>query len=290
MTRFNIGLHWLEYTIHNKNTIKTIEELDNYYDNDLVKVTGSMYGYFNMYMGKSGSIILSDERLDHHHVILPGRWLTEIGEPALAHLGWIINNDGKLTRLDIACDDSTEEPNPSTLLKYCNDGQLVTRYRCRNSLENHKENSVTNYFGSMKSARFIRVYDKTKETKGNIKATRWEIVLRDEYAQQCALHILWSNLNKTFLSTLASLLDFRIPTSENRASRRKRMIWYQNFLGDIEKAQYTRYEPVLTLDRMEHWLQKQVSRTLATVLHYKHGDMTFIYDLIDKGKYKKLRL
>jgi len=141
----------------------------------------------------------------------------------------------------------------------------------------------------MKSDRYLRVYDKTKETKGKITATRWEIVMRKEYATQCAQYIVDTDINKTFKATLLSIMDFRIPTSENRASRRKQMPWYSDFIDNTEKALYTRYEPVMTLEKMEHWLQKQVSRTLATVVHHRDGDLDFVYDLIHLGIQKRLR-
>lgn len=288
--RFSIGLHWLEFTIHNNPILATIHELDKYHNNELAATQGSLYGYIDMMVGTGGLIILSDSRQTHHHIILPGRWLTEVGQKALKLLPWILSNSGKLTRIDIACDDFTETPNPRTLREYCNDGQLVTRFRRRTSLESHSDNSITNYFGSMKSERFIRVYDKTKETKGKIIATRWEIVMRNEYAQQCAQKITQDNIKTVFKGTLLSLLNFRTPTTENRESRRKQMPWYKDFIGNVEKAEYTQYEPVVTLSKMEHWLQKQVSRTLATVMYHKKGDMEFIYDLITRGKRKPRRI
>jgi len=288
--RFSIGLHWLEFTIHDKPILDTINELNKYNDNDLSSANGNLYGYMDMIVGKAGVIILSDSRYTHHHIILPGRWLTEVGDKAIELLPWILKNSGKLSRIDIACDDFTEKPNPKTLREYCNEGQLVTRFRRRTSLESHSDNSITNYFGSMKSDRYLRVYDKTKETKGKIIATRWEIVMRDEYAQQCAQHIIETGVNKTFKGSLLSLMDFRIPTTQKRESRRKKMDWYIDFIGNIEKAEYTRYEPTITLEKMEHWLQKQVSRTLANVLYCKKGDMGFIYDMIHKGSQQKRRI
>lgn len=290
MSRYFIGMHWLEFTIHDRGVEATIEELNFYRDNELRLTESSMYGYITMHAGSGGLIILSDYRYTHHHVIVPGRWLSEVGEAALALLSWVLENNGKVTRIDLACDDSEESPNPEQLRSWCNEGQLVTRYRRRNSLENHGDGSVTNYFGSMRSDRYIRVYDKTKETKGNIKATRWEIVLRKEYAQQCANLILDTNLNVAFLGTLRSLVDFRKPTSEDRESRRPQLEWYRNMLQGVMKAEYTRYEPVNSIERMDHWLQKQVSRTLATVVEYKGGDLDYVIDLIYEGGKKKRRV
>lgn len=285
--RFSIGLHWLEFTIFNKDIFPTICCLNFYYDNDFNQGSGSLYGYINMTVGKAGIMILSDSRLDHHHVIIPGRWLSEVGQPSVFLLSELLfDHNAKMSRIDIACDDHTCDPDPKLLREYCNAGQLVTRFKTRNSLENHNDESVTNYFGSMRSDRFIRVYDKTKETKGNITACRWEIVLRKEYAQQAAEKIVYQGCNKVFLSTLHSLLDFRIPTSQKRESRRKQMDWYVNFLAGCEKAEYTRYEPIMTLERMEHWLQKQVSRTLATVVEAHHGEIDFVVDLINIGSSK----
>lgn len=288
--RFGVGIHWIEYTVPEGLVVDTIEELDEYYDNEFVLTGSSMYGYRNMFAGRGGSIILCDERRKEHHVILPGHWLTEIGEASNALVSYIFDNHYKCTRVDIACDDYSESPKPSDVRDFCEQGQLVTRFRRRANLQSYGvRGGVTVYIGSMKSRRYLRIYDKTKETKGNIKATRWEVVLRDEYADQTLIMILTSNLNDAFLRVLLSMVEFRVPTTEERESRRQWMPWFREFVGDVKKAQYIRYEPARTLSQMEHWLQKQVSRTLAKVVLAKNGDLGFVYELLDEGKKKILR-
>jgi len=94
----SIGLHWLEYTVHEQPPLTTIKELNYFRDNQFSSANGALYGYMDMIVGTAGIIILSDSRKSHHHVIIPGRWLAEIGEPALLLLSTIVTKQYNITR------------------------------------------------------------------------------------------------------------------------------------------------------------------------------------------------
>jgi len=120
------------------------------------------------------------------HLALSGRALKSLaegGQSATAMLDWVIKQDGKITRLDLAIDAFEVEINPLKLAacpRVALDPGTARKWSSVESANGGK----TAYIGSRKSERFLRVYDKAAEQgrQGELW-TRFEIELKGQSAR-----------------------------------------------------------------------------------------------------------
>ncbi len=129
----------------------------------------------------------------------------------------------------------------------------------------------TCYFGSRKSNRFIRVYNKRGPT-------RLEIELKGKRANLVASAILKEDVDNWLEISKAHLLDFidiDIP-------------WWKEFVGETERAYTKLYCPKdKSIEKKREWLLKQVSPTFAAVKEVTNGEI--IFEMLDEGERRMYR-
>jgi len=242
-----------------------------------------------MSIGAGGAKVLTSSKRPEHHVILPGEWCQAVGpEMSSIILGWIFDHDGHFTRLDLAGDDYSKLISPKGVAMRCEKGQLVSHCHTVSrtyGIMGKQQDGL--YIGSPASIRRLRIYDKNKESKGEIDAIRWELQLRDEAADRAAELVLDKNLPESYLATLVGLADFRKVSNDN-VSRRPRASWFKKLVGEAHKATLPKPQSVKTVEKTENWLRKQVSPSLAMVVAASGGDLSILEDIAIDGR-KRLK-
>lgn len=158
----------------------------------------------------------------------------------------------KVSRMDIALDDFTKAFTPRKFATTCagkdlsdENGKLqpcvITRVKADNWSWDRRVGGCF-WLGSAKSPRRLRVYDKERESDGQIKAVRCELQFRDRYATMLAEAIIKGQeagrpLAEVFLPYLVAFVDLRKPVRVRSNSELwPRLGWWAEFVGQVEAA------------------------------------------------------
>jgi hypothetical protein len=235
-----------------------------------------------------------------------GSMLVQIGGSALSPLSFLERIDlimtmlsepeSKLTRIDSALDDYQY----TVKFQDLQDAQSTDNFSGFNlsgiSLSKKRgcEPGRTYYFGSRKSSRYLRVYDKGIESNGEKLCMRWELESKQTAAQQIGRLIYdyvgynEEQLKKLLLDLIIGSINFidRNPNSSN-LDRMKRLSWWQQFIDYISAVplRIPPPKPERSLQKSQNWLYNQVSSTIAMVKHV-YGPERFLQiidELVEDG-------
>jgi hypothetical protein len=126
---------------------------------------GSSYVLSGSALAALASVMMYDDRID-----------------ACVHAGL---DGGRASRVDLAVDISDGGEYARRVPALMTDGRLshtVKSVRFIHGIE--KGDGCTTYLGSRKTSKFLRIYDKNSESRGEVPTTRIEVQLGDHYAAQ----------------------------------------------------------------------------------------------------------
>lgn len=241
-------------------------------------------------------------------VIIPGRAWKSVDKVTWLKAFKLLSDFGtEATRVDTFIDDSEKVLTLDVI------GDALRR-KCARSVKKAplvfdelNPEDWTQYIGSRSSDKFVRLYNKEAESKGEIPAIRLEVESKGKKAREVSARlkaIATKILNKpglqdaiTFqfdgeiIDMVTGALDFREPKEgEKNYSRRIRCEFWQKFIDDlIAQPDYPvvkRTKPAL--DDTDTWINKQVMPSL-TVLRLAYGKKGFdklIEDGINENKHK----
>lgn len=168
----------------------------------------------------------------------------------------------RLTRLDIAFDYFPLSP--SQLKQTIIDGNVRTRAK-RETLHNHNKHFAgheTTYFGSRQSSQFARCYNE----RG---FNRFELVLQKERAEK-NINVLLDASPHQAISALRDLVDFVDGSVSQNRAQCPLQPWWEDYIQGVQRGGVTLTpKPEPTLERLEHWLYKQVAASLSTYTDVK---------------------
>jgi hypothetical protein len=125
----------------------------------------------------------------------------------------------------------------------------------------------THYFGSLKSDKMLRVYDKNLESKGEKNCIRWELQLRRGYAQRVFEDFTiidmdsFDELYHNYLAGVAlGVYRFVDRKSGDRLSRQDELKWYE------ELAQFVANPLPISKARRETSLGKSMSWIIRSIM------------------------
>lgn len=156
------------------------------------------------------------------------------------------------TRIDLAFDDYDKVYTPGDYIQFQIDGRIRSKcQRCRFdfSLTHDIKKGATWYLGSRNNGRFLRVYDKEYESRGEIPAIRYELELKQKYANKVAEVLAEDGSFISFRDLITDMfvvlkpLAFRGTTAATQAEARYRTEVDETFLGIFE-TQVLRRVPV----------------------------------------------
>lgn len=202
--------------------------------------------------------------------------------------------DARLTRADIYYDDYCKLIQPETLHNACKRGGVgVPRVENMRgwdeyNVQSGKNQGYTLYFGSPKSEKQVRYYDKFAESGGTQDCYRLEVQLTGKqaeafqdwfagsFSEACGLRTLADTLaaiGNSYKEVIkGSIAFYDIPPGltprelpQNWASRCELTWWWREMLAGLEPAKLTIDRKKPSLSSTVVWLNQQVSPALSLV-------------------------
>lgn len=191
----------------------------------------------------------------------------------------VTDRGGHFSRLDVAIDDYKGYFTIQSLIRrskrgLCRSKFKKARYMETIELSDGSTGGATIYFGNPSSRIKIRMYEKNfeREQKGfDVEEdvhiwNRVEIEAKKERAQILALLIMEERLplGSIICGVLKNYVNFvdKHPTDPNKARWEVSKFW-KKFLGDIEPIRLTEKAPDRTIQRVENWIDKQVTPSIS---------------------------
>lgn len=210
----------------------------------------------------------------------------------------IWNKTAHLARIDVACDLEDGSIPFKRLWRYAINGMYICRSKCLPDMRCQRTEII--YFGSEKSDRFLRIYNKALEQ--GIPDTYWlrfEFQLRNDNAT--SFYLNWEqrrDIGEVFSGMLIDYLRFvDIPRGwtkkefleakeQNHRSRFNTAKWWQDFVGDTERIKQL-YLPgeEYNLGKIERYLEHNAGSNIRAFLIAHDGSTE---DLLESIKHVKL--
>lgn len=199
-----------------------------------------------------------------------------------------------LARLDIACDDKPGEGEEgilkfSTLFRHVMQRRYISlsRYVVYTS---GSEESI--YFGSPKSDRRLRIYNKAIERDFDGHWIRAEFQLRNDAALSFYMRALeLHSIGQAYQGMLFDFLRFTREVNEAEGTNRSRLTvtrWWKSFCGNAKKIKGFYVGGLeYNLESLERYLGNQTSSSMKTYLAAHGGDVSGLVEMADTATYNK---
>lgn len=146
----------------------------------------------------------SDSLYDFFQVILDKTEFTVVD-----CLMWVKNNHFRISRIDICFDDYSKTYAPGFYADMYSWGLMSTRFRSCGRTKVIKAETV--YFGQRSNGKYVRIYDKSAESKGEVDSIRYEVELKQNMARAfCDYYIVNSdkfNFGSWWINNIFKVLD-----------------------------------------------------------------------------------
>jgi phage replication initiation protein len=313
---FKISVDWLEFTLNINNVVSACSYVGlDFIDFDVMEYGSmgyskyakhrlcSIYVYYcgNDDMGVHFRITGTSIAIFFKMFIASRSEATPFGDIAIqvddftseffALLFEVVSKKGKFSRLDLALDDFTGSFfSVDDILFRLNNCLCVSKFKnfrsiCERKISDCAAIGNTLYFGSRMSDIMLRIYDKKLEQKSDVSFwTRWEFELKGERASFVANYIIQRNcIGSIFAEILNTYIRF---INNDRSERKKCSVekkWL-DFVGTLSLINLSLSKNIKTIKSKQEWIEKQCFPTLAGLIRYYDGDMSFLYDKVE-GSY-----
>lgn len=299
---YQIIIDWLQFTIKDKTFADVITNILQYPFNLFQQLPKGKLGYKKQIAYDNISVLYEGNLDMGIHVILSGKGCRqfESKESILNLIDRINQNNGKLTRIDLALDDYKGDLVPfkkikSDIIK----GNIVTKWK--SSIEINKRDTDGNLkgetisLGSRSSNTFLRIYDKALEQKIEGVWNRLEIEIKKENAEKVQELLTPYSTSIILKGVLNNYLRIVQPhETDTNKSRWKTQPYWEKLINGIDKIKLTQKKEEKSIDEKKEWIKKQVGPTMAIVSILENGDDAFfkevINESIDKMKPKHQRI
>jgi len=200
-----------------------------------------------------------------------------------------------IARLDIACDDRPEDGGKgilsfSTMARHCIQRKYISRSTHKPFLQQLGEESI--YFGSPKSDRRLRIYNKAMERGIDGHWIRAEFQLRNEAALSFYMRALeLGSIGQAYQGMLFDFLRFTKEKNEADNTNRARLTvtrWWRTFCGNAKKIKGFYVGGLeYNLESLERYLNNQTSSSMKTYLAAHGGDVTKLVEIAQGATYNK---
>lgn len=237
------------------------------------------------------------------NIQLTGQGCTEVVErfnnDTIAVLKAIYEHDPsiKFTRIDIALDDNAETVPFEKIENKLRAGHYRSSKRTYNIVSQSNVNkeikSKSIYLGSRTQGQnvFLRIYDKLAQNlaKGVIPPKefrdswqRYEIVYSKDYAQKAVNALMdGESVEKVFKQSLRTLLELLTPSeTESNKSRWKVARFWDEFLQEKEKFDFSTPQREMTIAQSLEWLRKYVVPMIGLFEEIGHQSGFDFYEVL----------
>jgi len=254
------------------------------------------YGRYTRTLRCGGISLLTDAPNDCAiHLIVTGAGCREMEQAGLvAHwpefLARLRRANGTFLRLDAAVDDLDSALCMDKIFKCYEDGLIVCRYG--KIIKSEERDEITGEIkgrmltlGLRGSDTCVKIYDKALEQRVSGHWIRVELQARASKAQALA-KVIAEQGGGVVPAVLLSCLAFKECSTTNRRERWPTAVWWTRFLGTRERFCLQLAPRNTSVEKLYHWLFRQVSRAIATV--YDSGLYPTLWeDLLKNGRQKR---
>lgn len=293
-----IVIDWLQFTTKETNPLNVIISLLRLNVKDFIELKKGKMGYKrqwesdNIFVLFDGNQKLGEEMGTHIIITGKGCRLYENKNSLFDLIDRINKYDCKITRIDLAIDD--KEGNIILIDKILEDikkGNTVSRWKnslelTQRELKNGKTNGQTIELGARSSEVFLRIYNKSMQMKKEGNWVRMEIEIKGKKATQLQKIINNQPIGPITKKLINNYIRIVQPGKDSNKSRWKTKKYWERIIDTTEKLSLSVRAEERTLEEMKTWIEKQVSTTLATIVHAEGGSVDFIYDQIKDGTKK----
>ena len=323
LNKNKVGLGWLRFTSSIAYLDEVRQIIKRYFKVDLLPTGKGWNGYSDSLRGSFSIIIGYTPKLTEQERQMmgiksspnEGLMTTDIPQSALDSLSsenlyrfWldVYGIEGmKFTRVDVYYDDYNKLIEPRQLEADVLSGNVaVPRLDLmkpfgKYSMKKRRWEGYTVYFGSSRSEKQIRYYDKFAESGGRLNCYRWEVELKGAKAQafqewffeqlceasgQSTPEATTEVIANAYKSTIKGSLEFLDishfdpdrPLPQNWANRSPSTWWWSELLAGLEPANLTVNKVEPTLASTVNWITRQVMPALA-ILRTVYGNWGIIF-------------
>lgn len=200
----------------------------------------------------------------------------------------LISSQCAITRIDIALDIKSHPIISAKLVQnYARARLYVSKSKSLPLLKSVRE--TTTYFGSNKSNRILRVYDKAQEQGiPDLNWTRFELQCRDDCAFSVVMAILGTReVGPAALGQISGFIRFVEPklgyqdiiANNNAARDLETASWWLEILDQISATKkIMRPKPEFTIENVIRYIEKQTAASLATYIIAHDNDPAALLD------------
>lgn len=203
-------------------------------------------------------------------------------------LKYLIDDDAmNISRLDIACDDHEEILSFEKLVKHTSERKYISKARRRVWIQGDEQEII---FGSSKSDTRLRIYNKALERGVEEHWIRAEFQFRDTAADSFIFNLMEqkNDIGRTYGGVLLNYLRYTIkaPDENNNNNRIPTTDWWDKFVGTSERIKnFTTGGIEYNYFNLEAFLVKQCASSIKTFIEANQGDMTRLFEIINKAKH-----
>jgi len=307
-----VGAHWLRNSFDCKDLEEVKAWVSRFFGESTLKDYGKL-SYGRHYSWKSGVSLCFDLDSDTEHnpgshrgrmtLDVPGKACNELTAPDLLLFMEGCQELGcNCTRIDVFWDDYNRTVSLEELRRIADKGDFSmfqissvnrTRNRTRKENDGLLYNAVTfGRRGCKGSGKYLRVYDKNLESKGESNCIRWECEFSQEKAQKVFTWLVGAcgNLDVFAMlcgSLIGGCINFVHRTGEKHIDRLDVYEWWQEIKDLLGVVSVRVAKKENTLTGTIGWVERQVSPSLALIRKAMKSEQDFYNfsrDCIDVGE------
>ena len=184
-------------------------------------------------------------------------------------LALIIDRGGKISRLDFAYDDFSKSYMPLDYFNWWQNGNFKSKFRVAH-FDHGADGGTTFALGNRAGLRYLRIYDKDIESKGKVKAVRYEFELHSYTANALAYSIAFEKrfCFRDFILSMFSIIE---NTGKSQKCREKLNIdwfyWVDNLKFNEELVKIPTGLQGSTVEKNVVWFETYCVKTLAKMFY-----------------------
>jgi len=298
---FEVGIDWIAGTTKESKSTELMAELGQFFTDEFVDQERGVGFYQESYKSTLGILVGLKPRgtdRDDSYFSIPGSVVGAIAHERIHELVKLLiyKYDFHFSRMDLKLDDYSKTITPELAYTAYQDGNVAGFkthhwHSSGSELKGIGRSLCLGRAGNKGSGKYLVIYDKSIESKGEIDATRMELRLSGDIVKSAATlfsAIPAGEIAKYIFDIITSSVDFVVRDASERLDRAVRLDWWAVIADGRERIKLTGIHIKSTLDSAKRWVHNQVAPILATVLNSFEGNEqdwnNWLWDIIMNGE------